>query len=329
MEPSVEFSDISGSDFEAIALDVFRYQAEHNNVYREFVRLLGREISSVKSLTEIPFLPVVLFRSQKIVTGQWDAEAVFTSSGTTGSMTSRHYVKSLDLYQRSFMAGFDRFYGDIRDCIILALLPSYLERDGSSLVYMADRMIAASGSELSGFYLNNYDDLIEALAKGRRSGKRVILLGVTYALLHLAERYAPDLSGIIVMETGGMKGMRREMVREELHAILNSAFGTTKIDSEYGMTELLSQAYSTGNGRFRTPPWMKVLIGDINDPLSVSDTPGSPGTINVIDLANIWSCSFLATSDLGRLHGDGTFEITGRYDNSDLRGCNLLVAGGE
>jgi phenylacetate-coenzyme A ligase PaaK-like adenylate-forming protein len=327
MDPSVDFTHISASDFETRALAVFRHQAESNRVYGEFVRLLGRDIASVKSLTDIPFLPVVLFRKEKVVTGEWEAEAIFSSSGTTGNLTSRHYVRSLDLYRMSFMAGFEHFYGDIKECIILALLPSYLERDGSSLVYMADRLIAASGNELSGFYLHNYAELVEALAKAKLSGKRVILLGVTYALLHLAERYAPDLSGMTVMETGGMKGMRREMVREELHEILNSAFGTTRIDSEYGMTELLSQAYSKGHGRFQTPPWMRVFAGDINDPLSVSDSPGSTGTINIIDLANIWSCSFLATSDLGRLYGDGAFEITGRYDNSDIRGCNLLVAG--
>jgi phenylacetate-coenzyme A ligase PaaK-like adenylate-forming protein len=325
MEPLFRITETSGENFEERALEVFRYQALHNKVYGEFLRLTGKRSDQVKTIEDIPFLPVTFFRNHRIVTGEWTEESVFTSSGTTGNLTARHYVRSLALYEESFMSGFRHFYGDVEEYVILALLPSYLERDGSSLVYMADRLIKSSGNPGEGFYMNNYEELIETLLKVRDSGKKGLVLGVTFALLTLAEKYSPDLSDMIVMETGGMKGMRREMVREELHTILNSAFRTSVIHSEYGMTELLSQAYSNGNGIFSCPPWMRVLAGDINDPFSVSDSPGSTGTINIIDLANLWSCSFLATSDLGRLGGDGTFEITGRYDNSDVRGCNLLA----
>jgi phenylacetate-coenzyme A ligase PaaK-like adenylate-forming protein len=324
MEPLIRISELSAAEFETAAIDLFRFQAQNNKVYSEFLHHLGRDVSSVRKVTEIPFLPVSLFRNHRVVTGEWVPQAHFTSSGTTGGATANHYVKDTALYRESFMKGFTHFYGDISEYTLLALLPSYLERDGSSLVYMANTLIKESGSELSGFYLNNYDDLIAVLPRVRESGRKAMLLGVTYALLNLAERYSPDLSDFIVMETGGMKGMRRELVREELHGILNHSFGTDKIHSEYGMTELLSQAYSKGEGRFLTPPWMKVLAGDINDPLALSAAPGSSGTVNIIDLANVWSCAFIATSDLCRLHSDGSFEITGRYDNSDIRGCNLL-----
>ena len=325
MEPRLKITEITPSDFEEAALEVFRFQAEHNKIYSEYLRLLGIKGSSVKRIVEIPFLPVGFFRNHRIVTGEWAPEAVFTSSGTSGALTASHYVKSLALYEESFLAAFKQFYGDVGGYTILALLPSYLEREGSSLVYMADRLIRESGSELSGFFLHNYDDLLGVLPEARALGRKIMIIGVTYALLNLAERYSPDLSDVIVVETGGMKGMRREMIREELHNTLNGAFGTKLIHSEYGMTELMSQAWSQGEGLFRCPPWMRVLVGDVNDPLSVTDVHGSSGTINIIDLANIWSCSFLATSDLGRLHADGSFEVTGRYDNSDVRGCNLLV----
>jgi hypothetical protein len=325
MEPRLKITEITPSEFDAAALEVFRFQAEHNIVYSEYLRLLGIKGSAVKTILDIPFLPAGFFRNHDIVTGKWEPQTVFTSSGTTGALTARHYVKSLRLYEESFLGGFRQFYGDISEYAILALLPSYLEREGSSLVYMADRLIKESGCELSGFFLNNYEDLLGVLPAIKSSGRKAMIIGVTYALLNLAERYSPDLSDVIVVETGGMKGMRREMIREELHSKLNSAFGTKVIHSEYGMTELMSQAWSQGSGLFRCPPWMRVLAGDVNDPLSVTDATGSSGTINIIDLANIWSCSFLATSDLGRLHAEGSFEVTGRYDNSDVRGCNLLV----
>lgn len=325
MKSLIRISELSPAKFEATALELFRFQAENNRVYKEFLQLLGRDVASVSTVTEIPFMPASFFRNHRIVTGDWEPETLFTSSGTTGSTTAKHYVRDTALYRESFMKGFDYFYGDIKDYTLLALLPSYLDREGSSLVYMADALIKESGSELSGFYLHNYDELMAVLPLVRQSDRKAMLLGVTYALLNLAERYSPDLSGFIVMETGGMKGMRRELVREELHSILNSSFRTEKIHSEYGMTELLSQAYSKGDGRFLTPPWMKVLAGDIYDPLSVTSAPGSTGTVNIIDLANVWSCAFIATSDLCRLHPDGSFEITGRYDNSDIRGCNLLT----
>jgi len=325
MEPKLNITNIAGSDFNDAALEVFRYQAVHNAVYSEFLSLLGIKGLSVRSVADIPFLPVSLFRNHRIVTGDWVPEAVFTSSGTTGDQTASHFVKSLKLYEESFLSGFSHFYGDISEYVILALLPSYLEREGSSLVYMADRLIKGSGSELSGFYLHNYGELVSILPAARASGRKVMIIGVTYALLNLAEQFAPALSDIIVVETGGMKGMRHEMIREELHKTLNDAFGTIAIHSEYGMTELLSQAWSQGRGLFQCPPWMRVVLGDVNDPLSVTEAPGSSGTINIIDLANIWSCSFLATSDLGRLHENGSFEVTGRYDNSDIRGCNLLT----
>lgn len=324
MNPLIRMSALSAAEFEEAAIDLFRFQAENNRIYSEFLHHLGRDVAAVRTVTDIPFLPVSLFRNHRIVTGDWEPEAHFTSSGTTGSATANHYVKDISLYRESFIKGFTHFYGDISEYVLLALLPSYLEREGSSLVYMANILINESGSELSGFYLHNYDDLLVALPQVRASGRKGLLLGVTYALLNLAERYSPDLSDFIVMETGGMKGMRRELVREELHGILNNSFGTDRIHSEYGMTELLSQAYSKGDGRFHTPPWMKVLAGDINDPLSITSSPGSSGTVNIIDMANVWSCAFLATSDLCRLHSDGSFEITGRYDNSDIRGCNLL-----
>jgi hypothetical protein len=321
----VEIFRATPKSFEPLALALFRYQAEFNPVYSRFVNLLGVDRDRVLSVADVPFMPVSFFRNHRIVCGEGEPEEVFISSGTKGSGTSSHYLLSRRLYEESFLRGFRHFYGDPSEYILLALLPSYLERGGSSLVYMAERLIRETGHELSGFYLHNYGDLLAAIGRAGATGRKVILLGVTYALLDLAEKHSPDLSGMIVMETGGMKGMRRELVREELHGILISSFRTAAIHSEYGMTELLSQAYSDGAGLFRCPPWMKVMAGDINDPRSLTETPGSTGTVNIIDLANFWSCSFIATSDLCRLHDGGVFEVTGRYDNSDIRGCNLLV----
>lgn len=321
-----EIFNVKPADFEPLALSVFRFQAEFNPVYSQFISLLGVDCDNVESLQQIPFMPVGFFRNHKVVSGSVKPEIIFTSSGTTGSATSKHYLLSKILYEESFMRGFSYFYGDASNYVILALLPSYLEREGSSLVYMADRLINETQSPSSGFFMKNHDDLLKTIEKVRGSDRKIILLGVTHALLDLAEKHSPDLSDVVVMETGGMKGLRKELVREELHSILNNAFGTKSIHSEYGMTELLSQAYSEGEGLFHTPPWMKVMAGDINDPMSVTELPGSAGTVNVIDLANFWSCSFLVTSDLCRLHDHGTFEVTGRYDNSDIRGCNLLTA---
>jgi phenylacetate-coenzyme A ligase PaaK-like adenylate-forming protein len=326
MEFPKEIFNVKPGDFESLALSVFRFQSEYNPVYSQFINLLGADPDSVESLRQVPFMPAGFFRNHRVVSGAAKPELVFASSGTTGSSTARHYLLSSRLYEESFLRGFRYFYGEPSNYVLLAMLPSYLERDDSSLVYMAGSLIKETGSPASGFYMDNHGDLLDKVEKTRGSDRKIILLGVTHALLALAEKHAPDLSDVIIMETGGMKGMRRELVREELHSILNNAFGTESIHSEYGMTELLSQAYSEGEGLFHTPPWMKVMAGDINDPMSVTDSPGSAGTVNVIDLANFWSCSFIATSDLCRLHDNGTFEVTGRYDNSDIRGCNLLTS---
>ncbi len=310
--------------FNKAALEVFRYQYKNNAVYRRYVDCLNRKPEAVEHYTRIPFLPIEFFKTCDVVTGEFVPEAVFTSSGTTGMSFSRHQVKELSVYERSFMKGFELFFGPADDYVFVSLLPSYLERKGSSLIYMAERLIKLSRHNESGFYLNEYrqlSDLLKALAQQKT---KTILLGVTYALLDLAEEFPVNFPELIIMETGGMKGKRKEMVREELHGILKSAFGVKKIFSEYGMTELLSQAYSKGDGLFATPPWMKVLIRDTNDPFSLM-AQNKTGGVNVIDLANINSCSFIETKDLGKLHDDGQFEIVGRFDNSDVRGCNLLV----
>ncbi len=310
--------------FRELTLKVFRFQYHHNPVYRQFADGLGVHPDKVKAVRDIPFLPIEFFKTHHVVCGRFTPEAVFESSGTTGANTSRHFVKSLVLYEKSLLTGFRMFFGTPEDFVFLALLPSYLERTGSSLVHMADRLIRLSGHTESGFYLYDYERLAKTLQALKKQKKKVILLGVTYALLDLAEQYPMDFPELIVMETGGMKGKRREMVREELHGILQKAFGVEAIFSEYGMTELLSQAYSKGQGLFSTPPWMKVLIRDVNDPLSYVPA-GKSGGINIIDLANLYSCSFLATQDLGKYHSDGRFEVLGRFDNSDIRGCNLMI----
>ncbi len=321
-------------NFEEAALELFRFQAEHVPVYRQYVSLLNVNPSEVKSIKEIPFLPVSFFKTHDVlcahnVTRPSSLATVFTSSGTTGMITSKHYVADVSWYEASFNNGFEHFYGNIEEYCILALLPSYLERGGSSLVYMADDLIKSSQHPDSGFYLNEYDVLIEKLKLLQQQNQKTILLGVTYALLDLSEKFIlppwgqGGFANLIIMETGGMKGKRKEMVREELHQQLTKSIGVKQIHSEYGMTELLSQAYSKGNGIFETPPWMRILIRDINDPkniLSASKTGG----INIIDLANVYSCAFIATQDLGKITYD-TFEVLGRFDESDLRGCNLMV----
>jgi phenylacetate-coenzyme A ligase PaaK-like adenylate-forming protein len=314
----------SDAQFEQACLRVFRHQATNNSTYREFIELLGRSPEQVQELRDIPFLPIEFFKTRSVLTSSREVQMTFTSSGTTGSVPSRHLITDLSLYERSFTKGFELFYGSPEDYTILALLPSYLERGGSSLVYMAKSLIDSSHSELSGFYLDELGDLAERLEELDDSGKTVLLLGVSYALLDLARIRHFALKNTIVMETGGMKGRRKEMVREELHDELKRGFGVSVVHSEYGMTELLSQAYSKGNGLFHCPPWMNVMIRDAEDPLSYLE-PGKSGGVNVIDLANLNSCSFIATQDLGRVHQSGGFEVMGRFDQSDIRGCNLMV----
>ena len=306
------------------ALAVFRYQAENNAVYRRFLQYLDIAPAQVTQLTDIPFLPISVFKQHKVVSGSVDPDLVFTSSGTTGMQVSSHFVADPALYVTSYLEGFRRVYGDPSGYCILALLPSYLERSGSSLVYMCQGLIERSGHPKSGFYLHDMAQLALVLAELREKGTPTLLIGVSFALLDLGEGFPMHFPELLVMETGGMKGRREELTREALHSALCRAFGTTSIHSEYGMTELLSQAYSTGNGLFASPPWMRIFIRDPEDPMSQMGV-GKTGCINVMDLANVHSCSFIATDDLGKVHADGRFEVLGRFDASDVRGCNLLV----
>ena len=318
------FTISSQKQFEKIALKTFRFQYENNLVYREFCDFLKTEVQKVKSLEQIPFLPIQFFKSHAVVSSTNAAEETFTSSGTTGMATSKHFVTDISLYEESYRKGFSQFYGNIEDYVVLALLPSYLEREGSSLIYMVEDLIQMTNNPESGFYLHNHEELIEKLTRLNNLGQNVILIGVTYALLDLIEKHPFQLQNTIIMETGGMKGQRKEMIREELHEQLCQGFGVTAIHSEYGMTELLSQAYSLGNGVFECPSWMQILVRDTEDALTyVAD--GKTGGINVIDLANINSCSFIATQDLGKKNPNNSFEVLGRFDNSDIRGCNLMV----
>ena len=311
-------------DFHTLALDIFNFQFENNPVYRSFCDLLYIHPSDIKTVEAIPFLPIQFFKSHEVLSSQKDEQTTFTSSGTTGSTTSKHIVTDLDIYKTSFTKGFEQFYGNIDDYVILALLPSYLERKGSSLIYMVDTMIKQSKHPESGFYLNNLKDLKDQLNVLDNQNKKVLLIGVSFALLDLIESYQFNLKNTIVMETGGMKGRRKELIREELHNLLKIGFGVDTIHSEYGMTELLSQGYSQGNGLFNCPGWMRILTRDTEDALSIQSF-GKTGGINVIDLANINSCSFIATQDLGRVYKNNSFEIIGRFDHSDIRGCNLMV----
>ncbi|RVT96580.1 acyl transferase [Mucilaginibacter limnophilus] len=315
----------NSADFDKAALQVFQYQAEYCTVYSEFIKGLAIDPSTITKVEKIPFLPIEFFKSQAVVTSHDDVEITFTSSGTTGMITSRHHVTDVSWYIESFRRAFSLFYGDIKDYTILALLPAYLEREGSSLIYMADDLIRQSNNADSGFYLYNHADLFHQLKLQQELKKPTLLLGVTFALLNFIELYSVNFPELIVMETGGMKGRRKEMIREELHDILCKGFGVKSIHSEYGMTELLSQAYSKGEGIFNCPPWMKIITRDTNDPFTLLETDKTGG-INIIDLANINSCSFIATQDLGRVYTDGSFEVLGRFDNADIRGCNLLIA---
>jgi phenylacetate-coenzyme A ligase PaaK-like adenylate-forming protein len=318
------FSIQNQTEFENVALDVFKFQFENNAVYRSFCDLLYIHPSDVKRIADIPFLPISFFKTHDILSTSEEIQETFTSSGTTGSITSKHQVTNVSIYEESFLKGFKHFYGNIEEYTILALLPNYLEREGSSLVYMVNDLIEKSNKPESGFYLNNLTALKSKLETLDNQGEKVLLIGVSFALLDLVESHTFQLKNTIIMETGGMKGRRKELIREELHEILKQGFGVQHIHSEYGMTELLSQAYSKGNGVFKCPNWMRVLTRDTEDPLSIQ-TPGKTGGLNVIDLANINSCSFIATQDLAKGSNDGTFEILGRFDNSDIRGCNLMV----
>jgi len=318
------FTIADDADFESMALHVFAFQYEHNQVYKSFCDAIHRRPTSVKTWQQIPFMPISFFQQHKVASFEGKEETVFNSSGTTGSVPSVHYVHDLEVYKKSFTLGFERFYGNPRQYALLALLPGYLERSNSSLVYMVDSLMKMGADPLSGFYLHNLQKLAETLEYLHKINKKIMLVGVSYALLDLAEQYPVKIPNAIIMETGGMKGKRKELIRDELHGILKSAFGVASIHSEYGMTELLSQAYSKGDGIFACPPWMRVAISDINDPLGYADF-GKTGGINIVDLANFYSCSFIATQDLGRLHPNNCFEVLGRFDHSAARGCNLMV----
>jgi phenylacetate-coenzyme A ligase PaaK-like adenylate-forming protein len=318
------FTSNNQKQFDKMALKVFRFQYENNLVYREFCDFLKTDVQKVKTIQQIPFLPIQFFKSHEVVSNSNPILTTFTSSGTTGMVTSQHLVTDVSIYEESYRKGFSQFYGNIEDYVVLALLPSYLEREGSSLIHMVDDLIQLSNHPESGFYLHNYDELIEKIIQLDQSGQNVILIGVTYALLDLIEKHSFQLENTIIMETGGMKGKRKEMIREELHQQLCNGFGVKSIHSEYGMTELLSQAYSLGDGIFECPSWMQISIRDTEDALSYV-REGKTGGINVIDLANINSCSFIATQDLGKKYSNGSFEVLGRFDHSDIRGCNLMV----
>ena len=318
------FTISNQKQFDKMALKVFRFQYENNLVYREFCDFLKTDVQKVKTIQQIPFLPIQFFKSHEVVSNSNPIQTIFTSSGTTGMVTSKHLVTDVSIYEESYRKAFSQFYGNIEDYVVLALLPSYLEREGSSLIHMVDDLIQLSKHPESGFYLHNYDELIEKIIQLDQSGQNVILIGVTYALLDLIEKQSFQLENTIIMETGGMKGKRKEMIREELHQKLCNGFGVKSIHSEYGMTELLSQAYSLGDGIFECPSWMQISIRDTEDALSYI-REGKTGGINVIDLANINSCSFIATQDLGKKYSNGSFEVLGRFDHSDIRGCNLMV----
>lgn len=321
--------ETGNEDFESLALSVFRYQFDHNSLYNQYCTLLHIKPPDVNNIAAIPYLPIPFFKSHQIKAGPFTEEAVFKSSGTTGSINSRHYIKDISIYEKSFTKAFRQFYGEEKDWCILGLLPSYLERGQSSLVFMVDHLIKNSHHPDSGFYLNDHKKLNSLILQNEKDKQPTLLIGVTYALLDFAEAFPANLKHTLVMETGGMKGRRHEMIRDEVHAILKDRLGLPAIHSEYGMTELLSQAYSKGNGLFTCPPWMKILLRDEDDPFNISPgiLPGKmrSGGINVIDLANIYSCSFIATDDAGKLHPDGTFEVLGRMDNSDIRGCGLMI----
>ena len=325
---------VQEKSFEQLALDIFHFQYDANTFYRSYIDALGIKPGAINKIEKIPFLPVSFFKTDKIITGKFNAQEIFESSGTTQSINSRHHVKDISIYSESFTNAFENIYGRVSQWCVLGLLPSYLERGNSSLVYMVDNLIRKSQHPLSGFYLNDLDKLKETLSSLEKGNQKTLLIGVTYALLDFAETFPMKLSHTTIMETGGMKGRRKELTRLEVHEQLKKAFGKKEIHSEYGMTELLSQAYAEKEGKFRSPNWMKVLIRDDEDPLTVqrsnyigqdNETKPVTGAINVIDLANVYSCSFIATDDVGKLYPDESFEVLGRMDGSDLRGCSLLT----
>lgn len=316
---------LQSSGMEAVALELFRFQYRENTIYRAYVDALRVDPSAVKDIRKIPYLPIQFFKTHAVVCGEFTPQLIFESSGTTQTINSKHLVKDAGVYTRSFMTAFEQFYGQVEDFVVVGLLPSYLERQHSSLVTMVQEMIVRSGRPESGFYLYEHDKLFAQLQALEARQQKVLLIGVTFGLLDFAEKYQLSLQHTIVMETGGMKGRREEWTRNEVHAFLKERLGTGAIHAEYGMTELLSQAYSHGDGLFATPAWMKILVRDENDPFDIK-TEAAAGVINVIDLANIYSCAFIATEDIGRIHTDGRFEVLGRLDNSALRGCSLMVS---
>jgi phenylacetate-coenzyme A ligase PaaK-like adenylate-forming protein len=313
---------VSKIDFAALCRETFEFQYTSNPLYREWCQRLGRDASDIRDITDIPALPIAFFKQAKVNTTEFAPQVVFESSGTTGQQSSYHQVKDVQLYEQSYSQGFRLFYGEPASWCILALLPSYLERGNSSLVYMVDGLMQQSKHPLNGFYLHNTAELADKLRQTEAAGQRTLLIGVTYALLDFAEQFPLELRHTVVMETGGMKGRREELTREQVHGLLQENFRIKQVHSEYGMTELLSQAYSNGAGRFVCPPWMRVLVRDERDPLLVR-TEGE-GVLQVVDLANRYSCAFIATDDVGRVYADGSFEVWGRRDHSDLRGCSLL-----
>lgn len=318
--------NVNPANFEAVTLEVFNFQYQNNVVLRQYCEILKINSAEVTSLEKIPYLPIQLFKTHQIKSTDFKEQQIFESSGTTGSINSKHYIKSTEIYEESFLKSFEIFYGDISQYCILGLLPSYLERGNSSLVYMVNKLIRLSRKSESGFYLNEFESLNLMLQKNEASGQKTLLIGVTYALLDFFEAYPMQLTHTIVMETGGMKGRKKEMSRAEVHKTLKKCCGLENIHSEYGMTELLSQAYSDGNGIFKSPPWMKILTRDPEDPFDISNLDSnSEGAANIIDLANIFSCSFIQTDDLARTHSDSSFEILGRLENCDLRGCGLMI----
>ena len=312
----------SEEDFKKICFEIFKYQVDYNPIYSAYSDIILKGKNPNK-LTEIPFLPISFFKEEQIICQGQKIEEIFLSSGTSGNQ-SKHLVSDLSIYKKSFRKAFELFYGDIKDYCILSLLPNYREREGSSLIYMVDNLIKNSQYPESGFYLNDYQKLSQTLSKLEKEKKKTILFGVSYALLDLAKEFPQKLNSTIIIETGGTKGKRKEYLKEELHKILKNSFNLRTIHSEYGMTELLSQSYSKGNGIFKSPPWKKIFIRDVNDPLSFVEKEKTGG-INIIDLANLYSCPFIATQDLGKLYEDGSFSVLGRFDNSDVRGCNLLI----
>jgi len=318
------FTITNQNEFKSLALSIFKFQYENNPVYQNFCNHLKRDPKNVKVIIEIPFLPIQFFKSKQVVATTTEPQIIFESSGTTGDLTSKHFVSNTTIYKKSYLKGFQDFYGAIDEYCVLALLPSYLERQGSSLIYMVEDLIKKSNHPDSGFYLNDFYGLKNKLEKLENTAVKTLLIGVSFALLDLVEKHSFSLKHTLVMETGGMKGRRKEMIRNELHEVLKKGFGVPTIHSEYGMTELLSQAYSKGDGIFKCPPWMKILTRDTENPLEIYSTTKTGG-INIIDLANINSCSFIATQDLGKTYDNGDFEVLGRFDHSDVRGCNLMV----